>query len=169
MDKKIEKERNIAGGIKDKPTVILYPAKGVEVYTDIGVEKFYLGESIANYKVWKYEFHPQLMSSTGIPLDFDSYNLEDFLISLWVDNEVVHTIACDDTCFWQEKELIGMLYDDFLKVFDITPDDIDKQWSPGPYKNDRNYDVYTFDDLGLMLWVWRKRIRQILISIPIVD
>ena len=108
------------------------------------------------------------MSSTGIPLDFDSYNLEDFLISLWVDNEVVHTIACDDTCFWQEKELIGMLYDDFLKVFDITPDDIDKQWSPGPYKNDRNYDVYTFDDLGLMLWVWRKRIRQIL-SIPIVD
>lgn len=166
MDKKTGKEKNIVREIKDKATVVLYPTKGVEVYTGISAKKFYLGENITNYKVWKYEFHPKLISSTGVSLDYDSYLLEDFLISLWVDDEVVHTIACDDTCLWQEKELIGMLYDDFVKVFDIAPDDIDKQWSPGPYINGRNYDVYIFDSLGLMLWVWHKRIRQILISIP---
>lgn len=169
MDRKIEKERNIVGVIKDKPTIILYPTKGVKVCTNMSVESFYLGENVSNYKIGKYDFHPKLISSTGVSLDFDSYDLEDYLISLWVDNEVVHTIACDNTCIWQEKELIGMLYDEFVKVFDVIPDDIDNQWSPGPYKNDRNYDVYTFDGLGLMLWVWRKRIRQILISIPIDD
>lgn len=170
MGKRIEKEKNIAGGIKDKVIVTLYPTKGVAVHTNIGTKEFYLGENIANYKVWKYEFHPKLISSTGVSLDYDSYLLQDFFISLWVDDdEVVHTIACEDTCCWQEKELIGMLYDDFVELFATIPDDIDKQWSAGPYKNGRNYDVYTFDSLGLMLWVWRKRIRQILISIPMED
>lgn len=173
MDRKEIKVKSTAEVTKDDKIVTLYPLKGVVVSTELGHQEFNLGEDIDKYKSLKYDFDPKLISSSGQALDFDSYILSDFPLSLWVDDEsgkdIVHIIECEKTCLWQNKELIGMNYNDFINYFNVTPDSIDSQWTSGPIKNDRNYHIYRFDSLGIELWVWRNRIRQILISMPDID
>lgn len=171
MDKKNIEEKNIVEGVKDRTCVTVYPLKGIIVHTNIEDKEFKLGEDIDKYKSLKYNYQPKLLSSSGEALDFDSYALDDYPITLWVDDEsgkeIVYMIDCNKTCSWQGKELIGMPYEDFLTNFHIIPDSIDKQWTSGPFKNDRNYDIYRFYCLGIELWVWRKRIRSVLINTPI--
>ena len=63
------------------------------------------------------------------------------------------------------QSMIKVVYEDFIKQFQITPDNIDKEWLRGiSTANGRNYDIYTFDSLGISLWVWRKKILEIMIS-----
>lgn len=85
-------------------------------------------------------------------------------LSQWMKKlKKIYGIRTDKSCVFQNKELIGMLYIDFVTLINIPPDNVDHLYSYGPYpkKNGRNYDVYTYDSLGLMLWVWRGRIRTI--------
>ena len=59
---------------------------------------------------------------------------------------------------------INMLYDDFLSLVNLLPDDIGDIYVRGPKKNGRNYGVCYFDSLGLTLYVWRGCIRFINVS-----
>ena len=56
------------------------------------------------------------------------------------------------------------MYDDFLSLVNLLPDDIGDIYVRGPKKNGRNYGVCYFDSLGLTLYVWRGCIRFINVS-----
>ena len=98
-------------------------------------------------------------------LEFDySYEFTDLKIDAWVENNKIQTICCDAECYFQEKNLIGMLYDDFLVLVKQEPSNKDICYVPVSRDRGQNQNVYVFDDLGLQVWVWRNKIRTILIS-----
>ena len=72
--------------------------------------------------------------------------------------------SCDKKCYWKGKNLINMFYEEFLILIDYQqPSDEDIIYVPINRDRGQNQKVYTFDYLGLMIWVWRKKIRTVLI------
>ena len=67
-------------------------------------------------------------------------------------------------CYWQDKNLIKMFYKEFLTLINYQQSDSD-DFVYVPISRDRgqNQRVHYFDNLGLTLWVWREKIRTILI------
>lgn len=45
---------------------------------------------------------------------FDTYYFDDFNFEIWVENGKIDTVKCQKECYWQGKDLINMLYDDFF-------------------------------------------------------
>lgn len=170
MDKEKEKVKNTAEELSGKKTrLVLFPGEGITVQNNNTEVLFKLGSDIRAYKFFNYKYFPKTIEEDGICYDGDRYEYTEFSMSVWTDYEsgdrYIDLINCEKTCIWQGQEIIGMLYDDFIKQFQITPDNIDKEWLRGlSTTNGRNYDIYTFDSLGISLWVWRKRIREIMIS-----
>ena len=79
------------------------------------------------------------------------------------------TIRCDKECYWKGENLINMLYEEFLILIDYQqPSDEDILYVPINRDRGQNQKVYTFDYLGLMIWVWRKKIRTCLTVIDIL-
>jgi len=65
----------------------------------------------------------------------------------------------------ERQNLINMFYEDFLMLIDYQqPDNADILYVPVSKNRGQNQKVYDFDNLGLMIWVWRKKIVNILIS-----
>ena len=83
---------------------------------------------------------------------------------MWVENGKIETICCDIECYWQDKNLIKMFYKEFLTLINYQQSDSD-DFVYVPISRDRgqNQRVHYFDNLGLTLWVWREKIRTILI------
>lgn len=170
MDKEKKKVKNTVGELNDKKiNLVLYPGEGVVVQNNNEDILFKLGSDIREYKFFDYKYYPKTIEEDGICYDGDRYDYIEIPISVWTNYEsgdrYIDLINCDKTCIWQGQEIIGMLYEDFIKQFQITPDNIDKEWLRGiSTANGRNYDIYTFDSLGISLWVWRKKILEIMIS-----
>lgn len=162
--------KNIVGVTNDKKIkILLSPCVGVEIQ-DNNIIALKLGNDIREYKFLEYKYIPKTIELNGECYDADRYEFLKVPIIVWTDQETgdkyIDLIKCHKTCIWKGQELIGMSYEYFIKEFNLYADLSEKQWSYGPYKNDRIYDLYHFYSLGLMLWVWRKKIRQILISPP---
>lgn len=158
----MEEQTNVKG-----MQVVLSPNECVSIFNQ-GVEKivFNLGADVDEYKFLEYKYTPKDIIEDEYG-GADSYSFINYPITLWIDDESdreVDVIVCDYFCLWEGKELIGMDYDLFLDFFQLSPDNYDRIYSDGPKKNGRIYDVYDFDKLGLMVWVWRKKIRCVLIS-----
>lgn len=122
---------------------------------------FVLGEDIHKYLGNNriYDFYPTDRDTNNERYDF--YHPK---ITVWTENDRIVTISCEETCYWQGKNLIGMCYKDFLAMVKIQADDEDIIYVPqSPYRG-QNQKVYSFDTLGLMVWVWRDKIRTVLIS-----
>ena len=98
-------------------------------------------------------------SATFGPIENNCY-----LITDEKTNKIIYEIRTDISCVYKGHELINMLYDDFLSLVNLLPDDIGDIYVRGPKKNGRNYGVYYFDSLGLTLYVWRGCIRFINVS-----
>ena len=106
-------------------------------------ENFILGDDITNYLHLPYH-----MKSSDDPIVYDVYYFDNLNFDIW-----------------QGKNLIGMLYDDFLALINYQqPDKEEILYVPVDRDRGQNQTVYTFDHLGLMVWVWRKKIRTVLIS-----
>lgn len=134
--------------------------KRLELTLHTSLSIFELGSNIRNYLHLHYEYIPK----EELEVYSDTYFFPDYNIYLSVDEEVeefIDDIRTDKSCIYQNKELIGMIYSDFNNLVKVSPDNIDYLYSYGPKKNGRNYNVYTYNSLGLMLWVWRNRIRTI--------
>ena len=54
-----------------------------------------------------------------------------------------------------------MKFEDFLKIIKEEPSDYDICYLPNSHQNQH---VYDFDKSGLQVWVWRSKIRSIVIS-----
>lgn len=144
-------------------TIILHPNKGVSIANSNVF--FKLGSNIRRYQPMKYDLSHSDKSDS---FNTSFYELFDYPIEIWTNNEkkagTIETIRCEKTCVWNGIELIGMLYDDFITQFHLIHDCYDKVYSYGPKRNGREYEVYDFYNYGLSIWVWRKRIRDILVS-----
>ena len=123
-------------------------------------ENFILGDDITNYLHLPYH-----MKSSDDPIVYDVYYFDNLNFDIWVENDKIVVINCEIECYWQGKNLIGMLYDDFLALINYQQTDNEEiLYVPVDRDRGQNQTVYTFDHLGLMVWVWRKKIRTVLIS-----
>ena len=122
-------------------------------------ENFILGDDITNYLHLPYH-----MESSDDPLDYDAYYFDNLNFDIWVKKGKIVTISCEIECYWQGENLIKMPYDDFLALVNYQqPDKEEVLYVPINRDRGQNQTVYNFDELGLMVWVWRKKIRTVLI------
>ena len=127
---------------------------------NISYETFILGDSISNYLYLPY----RIESHDDPYIYYNTYCFDNFNFDIWVENDKIATIRCDKECYWKGENLINMLYEEFLILIDYQqPSDEDILYVPINRDRGQNQKVYTFDYLGLMIWVWRKKIRTVLI------
>ena len=81
-------------------------------------ENFILGDDITNYLHLPYH-----MKSSDDPIVYDVYYFDNFNFDIWVENDKIVVINCEIECYWQGKNLIGMLYDDFLALINYQQPD----------------------------------------------
>lgn len=128
-------------------------------------ENFVLGDDIANYLHLPHDmtFHDD--PTYSIPGFYDVYYFDKVNFGVWVEDGKIVTISCDVECYWQGENLINMKYDDFLDLINHQePNSEEVLYVPVSRGRGQNQKVYNFDKLGLMLWVWRNKIRTVLIS-----
>lgn len=122
---------------------------------------FALGTHISNYFSKRHE---EGVASDDPLDDIVSYDFYDEGVDVWCINGIVDSVRCDTTCYYEGVNLVGMKYDEFLNRFHFSPIDEDVIWLEGEGKNGQNQHVYDFDKEGLQIWVWRNRIRTVIIS-----
>ena len=119
---------------------------------------FCLGEDISKYaKMAHSKMH------FNNPNGFDSYEIEihGYNITLQSEEGHVDNICCSESCIYNGQELIMMKFDDFLRIIKEEPTAHDICYLPGSRQNQH---VYDFDKAGLQVWVWRGKIRTIIID-----
>lgn len=145
--------KNIVEKIYDKGM-----EKGLVLNTSYDI--FYLGKSISKYEKLVYN-----KNSYDDPNRFDDYKIEihGYNIELWCEDAHIVNICCRESCIYNGNELIKMKYEDFLNIIKEEP--LNHEICYVPYKENwgQNQHVYVFDKSGLQVWVWRGRIRTIII------
>ena len=121
---------------------------------------FVLGEDIHKYLGSNRIYDIQIIDGT---IKVKNYGVYDPEISIDTICSKIQNIDCEKTCYWQGKNLIGMCYKDFLEMVKILPDEKDIIYLPIYQNRGQNHKVYTFYSLGLMIWVWRDKIRSVTI------
>lgn len=119
---------------------------------------FCIGEDIS-----KYEKMAHAKTHFDDPNGFDSYEIEihGYNITIESENGRIETITCSESCIYNGQELIMMKFEDFLKTIEEEPANHDIYYLPGSHQNQH---VYNFDKAGLQVWVWRGKIRTIVIG-----
>lgn len=109
------------------------------------VGDFHIESSLSNYRD-TFEFkHTPSEDSTN----WDTYELVDEGVSLYVDNDIIISISCDQECLYKGRNIIGMLIDEFIAFTGLNPQgEVDSLW----VSDDKKQDVYEFDDIGLQVW-----------------
>jgi len=122
---------------------------------------FVIGDNIIKYLYLPYN----IAHIYDECLSFDEYDFYDGRIEVWTtrDNKI-DTIRCSIECHWQNLDLIGILYENFLALVNQQPNKEEILYVPVTLNRGQNQKVYTFYDLGLQIWVWRGRIKTVLIS-----
>ncbi|MDO4959985.1 MAG: hypothetical protein Q4E68_12130 [Prevotellaceae bacterium] len=97
--------------------------------------------------------------------DMVSFDFYDDRVTVWCENDIIDSICCAETCIYEGVNLIGMKFNEFLNRFHFSPNNEDIIWLEGyDEKKGQNQHVYDFDNEGLQIWVWRNRIRTVIIS-----
>ncbi|MBP1630328.1 MAG: hypothetical protein H6Q15_1221 [Bacteroidetes bacterium] len=119
----------------------------------ISVGNFIFGDNISNYL---YIPH-RVVHHDEDELPYDSYIFDELGITIWVEDHKIESISCIIECIWGNKNLVRMCFDDFLSICNNKPN---KTESIYLLVNGRgqNQIVHDFDELGLQIWVWRKKI-----------
>lgn len=132
----------------------------LELIPNKSVASFIIGDIIDSYLYLPHtvEYH-QEKSFSYVSYDFFMEN-----IIIWTTGNKIETIRCDVNCFWKGQNLINMFYDDFIILSGQQPDGEDVCYVPISPNRGQNQKVYDFDELGLQLWIWRKKIKTILVS-----
>lgn len=125
-----------------------------------------LGEFILGANIKEYNHIPHhIVHHNNDRSDYYSYEFEKYGIVLWVDEKNnINTIRSTKECFWENENLIKMSINEFLIHFHYIPDSIETYYVPINEDRGQNQTVYEFNHLGLMIWVWRQKIRTVIIS-----
>ena len=124
---------------------------------------FILGTNVSDYFDKRYEEGEASDSPYSDTVSFDFYDDE---VDIWCENNIIESICCTKTCIYEGVNLIGMKFDEFLNRFHFSPNPNDEDiiWlEGGDGKNGQNQHVYDFDKEGLQIWVWRNKIRTVII------
>lgn len=123
---------------------------------------FILGTHVSDYFDKRHEDGVASDSPYDDIVAFDFY---DDGVEIWCKNNIIDSIFCETTCIYEGINLIGMKFDEFLNRFHFSPNNEDVFWLEGDDgKNGQNQHVYDFNKEGLQIWVWRNRIRTVIIS-----
>ncbi|MDH6356080.1 hypothetical protein M2132_002443 [Dysgonomonas sp. PH5-45] len=95
---------------------------------------------------------------------YDSYDFYDRKVTVWPTEGKIETIRCNSMCYLNGENLIGMSYERFLILVNQFPDTESEEYVLINSNRGQNQKVYDFDELGLQIWVWRNKIRTVLIS-----
>ena len=132
--------------------------KGLVLNTSYDI--FCLGKRISKYE--NLVHHKKIYDD---PSRFDDYEIEihGYNIELWCEDAHIVNICCRESCIFNGNELIKMKYEDFLNIIKEEP--LNHEICYIPYKENwgQNQHVYVFDKSGLQVWVWRGKIRTIII------
>lgn len=135
-----------------------YNMEKLELIPNVSVGMFVLGDDIN-----KYLNLPHTVEHIEDEyLSYDDYEFPEQYVFMWVENQKIEFITCYTYCFWQNENLIGMTYDRFsLLIGGQQPDKEDICYIPISKDRGQNQKVYTFDNLGIEIWVWRNKIKTV--------
>lgn len=164
MEKKNVKVKNTT----DKPKVEILLTKGAHVFSKNLDINILCGNNIQEYKQYISEY---ISHEHERPCNDDEYWMFNDLFVVFTDgetgNHLIESIHSLDTFLLQGFELIGMPYKDFYDIFKWEPENIEEKfYTAGSKKNWRYYTIYYYDKKGIQLWVWRNRIRDVIIIDP---
>jgi hypothetical protein len=128
---------------------------------NVSYNDFVLGSNISNY-LNREHTKQTYCESTFIN---DSYHFINEDIDVWCEIDgIINTIRCSSSCIYRGVELIGLDFSQFISYIKKNPDDEDVIYISGTGKRGQNQHVYEFDTIGLQIWVWRNKIRTVMIS-----
>ena len=151
-------EKNIAKQIKDN-SIKNKNKKGLILNTSY--DDFELGRKIS-----KYIRRPHYIHKWEDPFLWDCYTfIQDKIeIELFCEDKIVKSICCNESCIFKGKELINMDFQEFLELIGEKPSSHEIEYVVVTKDRGQNQHVYDFDKSGLQIWVWRNKIRTIIIS-----
>ena len=119
---------------------------------------FCLGENISKYAKMAHR-----KKHFDDPNGFDSYEIEihGYNITLQSEEGHVDNISCSESCIYNGQELSNMNFGDFLKIIKEEPAAHDICYLASSHQNQH---VYDFDKAGLQVWVWRGKIKTVIID-----
>ena len=92
-----------------------------------------------------------------------SYHFYDDEIDVWCDSDGrINTIRCASSCLYQGIELISLPFQAFLSAIRVLPDNYEQIYLLVNGRG-QNQHVYDFSTIGLQVWVWRQKIKSVLI------
>lgn len=106
---------------------------------------FFLKSNISNYtKDFEFKYTP-----VDDVTEWETYEELDLKLSLYVENEIIQSISCNEECLYNGRNIIGMEINDFMNFYDIEPvGEVEKLY----VDEDETQDVYEFDDIGIQVW-----------------
>lgn len=133
--------------------------KKLGLIPNISYNEFILGARITEYLSKKYRKE----TFTEESFTNDCYHFYKEKIDVWCDlNGCINTIRCWSSCFYNGKDLINMNIQDFITLIQRNPDSQDSVYLIVNGKGQTQH-VYEFENLGLQILVWRKKIKTIMI------
>jgi hypothetical protein len=129
--------------------------KKYEIIPNKSVGEFKLNDDISIY-LKKYDFEYLRFDDIIVS---EMYLLEDEGITLSVEDNKIDSISCEKNCYLNGKNIIGMNINEFIKLIDAKPDEIETL-----YVTDTDtQDVYDFEDLGFQVWCDKDTIVEIVV------
>lgn len=125
----------------------------ITLIPNTSVGNFIFGDNIKNY----LHLPHSIIHHNEDELPYESYIFYELGITIWVEKYRIDTISCIMECIWKGKNLVKMYFDDFLSICKIVPKKTENIYLLVNGRG-QNQMVYDFDELGLQIWVWRKKI-----------
>lgn len=122
------------------------------------VGPFVLGDKV-KYYINKHNF---IISKGHESTNWDCYELVDEGIELYVEDDIVVSIACRKECYLNGFNLIGMNYHTFLDKFSLPEN---REHDSAYMASDDDYqDIYEVDEMGVQIWCKKDKIVTVFCS-----
>jgi hypothetical protein len=133
--------------------------------------------------VWPYvlgnKLDLTLLPNDWYPLDDDNINQEnriernyivekpDMMIS--TENDIIISVSSHEFCYYDDQQLIGMHFSDFITLFDLDPSLQPDEKFGEIQLIDEVQLVYSVDSLGAQIWTYEGTIKSIIAGIIYED
>ena len=128
----------------------------IQLVPNISVGYLKINDHIEDYFGHKYVYYKK---EAGDKYMEDYYEFpEENIIAFVNSRNLITTINCEFECYWKGKNLIKLPFEDFKILAGGEPDDHENIYILSNAERGQNQHVYTFEGLGLQIWVWRSKI-----------
>lgn len=97
-------------------------------------------------------------------VNWNVFTIEKKDIRIYFENNLLVAISCDDECFYNGKNLIGLSFEELKSVLMIEPDAFDEE-----DLDDGIRQVYNFNSLELVVYVEEDKVISISASGPCLE